>query len=351
MINIGATSTKVALFKDEDIVFKETISHSTEDLAQHRTFLQQGDFRRRIIVELLEQKGLGLDDLDIIVARGGGTKPTSTGAYRISKAMREDLLSGIYEKHPANLGPVIAYEISEIAKIPAIIVDSPSSDEFEPLARFSGLPEIKRRSGFHVLNQKAAAKKAAEELGEKYENLNLIVVHLGGGISVGAHKKGRIIDASHGIEEGPFSPDRTGNLPVLELIKLCFSGRYTQEQLQKKIMGTGGLAAYLGTNDAKEVEKRISEGDEEALMVYQAMAYQISKEIGAMASVLKGGVDVIVFTGGLAYSEMLINWIKERVCFIAPVRVYPGEDEIKALASGALRILRGEETLKEYLHL
>lgn len=348
VINIGATSTKVALFMDEEAIFKDTISHSAEELAPYQTFLHQGDFRGRVIEVLLEQKGGRLEELDIIVSRGGGTKPICTGAYRINRAMCDDLLSGIYEKHPANWGPVIAYEMAERVNIPAIIVDSPSSDEFEPLARFSGLPEIKRRSGFHVLNQKAAARKAAEELSKKYEELHLLVVHLGGGISVGAHKKGRIIDASHGIEEGPFSPDRVGSLPSLELLKLCFSGKYTQEQLQRKLMGAGGLTAYLGTNNAQEVEKRISEGDEEALMVYQAMAYQISKEIGAMATVLKGEIDAIVLTGGLAHSEMLVNWIKERVCFIAPVKVYAGEDEIKALALGALRVLRGEETLKEY---
>lgn len=351
VINIGATSTKVALFRDEEPIFKETISHSAEELAPYKTFLHQGDFRRRVIKELIEQKGLRLEELDIIVSRGGGTKPISTGAYRINKVMCDDLLSGIYERHPANWGPVIAYEMAERVNIPAIIVDSPSSDEFELLARFSGMPEIKRRSGFHVLNQKAAARKVAEELGKKYEELHLLVVHLGGGISVGAHKKGRIIDASHGIEEGPFSPDRAGNLPVLDLMNLCFSGKYTQEQLQKKLMGAGGLIAYLGTNDAQEVERRISEGDKEALLVYQAMAYQISKEIGAMATVLKGEIDAVVLTGGLAYSEMLINWIKERVCFIAPVRAYPGEDEIKALASGALRVLRGEEVLKQYPQL
>jgi len=348
VINIGATSTKVAFFEEEKPMFKETVSHSAEELAPYQTFLHQGDFRRKVIEKLLHQKRVRLEELSIIVSRGGGTRPISTGAYRINEAMCDDLLSGVYERHPANWGPVIAYEMAKSANIPAIVVDSPSSDEFEPLARFSGLPEIKRRSGFHVLNQKAAARKAAQEMNERYENLNLLVVHLGGGISVGAHRKGRIIDASHGIEEGPFSPDRTGSLPVLELLDLCFSGKYTKEQLQKKLIGAGGLSAYLGTNEAREVERRISEGDEEALTVYQAMAYQISKEIGAMATVLEGKVDAIVLTGGLAHSEMLIDWIKRRVCFIAPIKVYPGEDEIRALASGALRVLRGEETLKEY---
>ena len=262
--------------------------------------------------------------------------------------MCDDLLSGQYEKHPSNLGPVITYNLGKMLKVPAIIVDSPSSDEFEPVARFSGLPEIKRRSGFHVLSQKAAARKAAKDLGKNYEHINLIVGHLGGGISVGAHKQGRIIDATHGIEEGPFTPERTGSLPVIELITLCYSNQYTQEQLHRKLVGQGGLVAYLGTSDARVVEKEIAAGNEDYLQVFHAMSYQICKEIGAMAAVLDGDVEAVILTGGLAHSQMLIDWIQKKVSFIAPVMVFPGEDEMNALASGGLRFLHGREEGKEY---
>src|SRR3990172_1632588 len=230
-----------------------------------------------------------------------------------------------------------------ILKVPAIIVDSPSSDEFEPVARFSGLPGIKRRSGFHVLSQKAAARKAAKDLGKNYEHINLIVGHLGGGISVGAHKQGRIIDATHGIEEGPFTPERTGSLPVIELIALCYSNQYTKEQLHRKLVGEGGLVAYLGTSNARVVEKEIAAGNEDYLKVFHAMSYQICKEIGAMAAFLDGDVEAVILTGGLAHSQMLIDWIQKKVGFIAPVMVFPGEDEMNALARGGLRFLHGKE--------
>jgi butyrate kinase len=262
--------------------------------------------------------------------------------------MCDDLLSGRYDKHPANLGPVISFHLARKIDCRAIIFDSPTSDEFEPVARFSGLPEIPRRSGLHVLSQKAVARRVAKDLGKDYKEMNLIVVHLGGGISVGAHLKGRIIDASHAIEEGPFTPGRCGGLPIMDVTKLCFSGRYTQDQLYRKLMGKGGLTAYLGTNDARVVEKRISEGDEHSLLAYQAMAYQISKEIGAMATVLNGQVEAIVLTGGLAHSEMLTGWIEKRVGYIAAVRIMPGEDEMRALAEGGLGVLRGEEEVREY---
>jgi len=262
--------------------------------------------------------------------------------------MCDDLISGKYDRHPANLGPAICFSLSRKMHVPAIIVDSPSADEFEPMARLSGIPEIRRRSGCHVLSQKAAARKAARDLGRDYVDMNLIVGHLGGGISIGAHKKGRIIDATHAIEEGPFTPQRSGGLPVLSLIELCFSGDYNKDQLLRRLVGNGGLTAYLGTNDAIAIEEKISRGEKNCKEIYRAMAYQISKEIGAMSAVLKGRVDVIVLTGGLSHSRLLTEWVREMVEFIAPVKVFPGEDEMQALADGGLRFLRGEERAKEY---
>lgn len=348
VINIGSTSTRVGVFKDEAPLFVETINHDTRELSSFQTFIDQHAFRQKIIEEILRQRGVPLGDIDLIVSRGGGTRPIETGIYGINQLMCDDLLSGKYEKHPANLGPVISFNMGGKTNIPAIIVDSPSSDEFEPLARFSGIPEIKRRSGFHVLSQKAVARRAAGYLCKDYEDINLIVGHLGGGISIGAHRKGRIIDASHGIEEGPFTPERSGSLPVIEIMNLCFSGKYTRDKLLRKFVGAGGLTAYLGTNDARLIEKRILEGDKDYLPAYQAMAYQISREIGAMATVLNGEVEIIVLTGGLAHSQMLTEWITERVDFIAPIKIFPGEDEMRALADGGLRVLQGNEKVKEY---
>ncbi|EFK09318.1 butyrate kinase [delta proteobacterium NaphS2] len=347
-INIGSTSTKLGLFRNENPLFLKTVHHNSSELVSFRTFIEQSTFRREIIEEVLRQKEVKLEDIDLIVSRGGGTKPIDTGIYRINQLMCDDLLSGKFERHPANLGPVISLSLSRKIDVPAIIVDSPSSDEFEPIARISGIPEINRRSGFHVLSQKAAAEKAARDLGKCYGDINLIVGHLGGGISIGAHKKGKIIDASHGIEEGPFTPERSGGLPVLSVVELCFSGDYNKDQLLRKLVGGGGLTAYLGTNDAMEIEKKISRGDKNCEGIYRAMAYQISKEIGAMSAVLKGVVDVIVLTGGLSHSRLLTEWVREMVDFIAPVKVFPGEDEMQALADGGLRFLRGEEGAKEY---
>ncbi|MDY7038880.1 MAG: butyrate kinase, partial [Thermodesulfobacteriota bacterium] len=327
VINIGSTSTKVGVFTDETPLFVETINHETGELSPFETFIDQHVFRQKIIEDILEQRCILLEDIDVIVSRGGGTRPIETGIYGINQLMCDDLLSGKYEKHPANLGPVISFYMGRKNNIPAIIVDSPSSDEFETLARFSGIPEIKRRSGFHMLSQKAVARKAAGYLGKDYGAINLIVAHLGGGISIGAHRKGRIIDASHGIEEGPFTPERSGSLPVIEIMNLCYSGQYTRDKLLRKLVGEGGLTAYLGTHDARLIEKKILEGDEDYLSTYQAMAYQISKEIGAMATVLNGEVAIIVLTGGLAHSQILTEWITKRVDFIAPIKIFTGEDE------------------------
>jgi butyrate kinase len=263
--------------------------------------------------------------------------------------MVEDLRMGLLGQHASNLGGILAREIASQLNIPAFIVDPVVVDEMEEVARLSGMPDIERISIFHALNQKAVARRAARDLGKSYEEANLIVAHLGGGISVGAHKKGRVVDVNNALDgEGPFSPERAGGLPAEGLLKLCFSGKYTMDEIKKKMVGKGGLVAYLKTNDAREVEKMIEEGNKEAELIYRAMAYQIAKEIGNCAAVLCGQVDAIVLTGGIAHSKMLTGWIKERVEFISQVMTYPGEDEMSALAEGGLRVLRGEEKAKEY---
>ena len=347
-INPGSTSTKIALYEDEAPLFVETIRHSAEEIGQFRRIVDQYGFRRDVILRVLEEKGVELKTLAVVVGRGGVLPPIASGVYRVNERMLEDLRSPGRE-HVSNLGPFLAREIASQVGIPAFIVDPVSVDEFEPIARISGLPEIERKSFSHALNMKAAARKAAKQLGRPYGELNLVVVHMGGGISVSPHRKGRMIDVNQALDgTGPFSPERAGGLPIGDLVRLAYSGKYTYEQLYRRLVGGGGLVAHLGINDAREVERRIAAGDEHARLVYEAMAYQIAKEIGAMATVLKGEIDTIVITGGLAHSEMLTGWVRERVEWIAPVLIFPGEDEMEALTLGALRALRGEEEPKEY---
>jgi butyrate kinase len=349
IINPGSTSTKIAIFDNEKPVLEQTLRHSNEELAPYATVIDQFEFRKNVILETLNTNGINITKLSAVVGRGGLLKPMEGGTYKVNSNMLEDLKGTVMGQHASNLGGIIANEIASQLGIPAFIVDPVVVDEMDEIARFSGMPEIKRISIFHALNQKAVARRAAADLGKKYEELNLIVTHLGGGISIGAHKNGRIIDVNNALNgEGPFSPERTGSLPVSGLVKLCYSGKYTIEEMNKKIAGKGGLVAYLGTNDGREVVKMIEAGDKNAELVYKAMAYQVAKEIGACATVLEGKVDAICLTGGLAYDKHLIGWIKESVEFIGEVRVYPGEDEMIALAEGGLRVLRGEEKAREY---
>nr|WP_250160247.1 butyrate kinase [Caloranaerobacter azorensis] len=292
---------------------------------------------------------MNLTKLSAVVGRGGLLKPIAGGTYKVNERMLEDLKVGVLGEHASNLGGILAHEIASQLNIPAFIVDPVVVDEMEDVARISGMPELERKSIFHALNQKAVARRAAKELGKAYNEVNLIVAHLGGGISVGAHKNGRVIDVNNALDgEGPFSPERTGGLPVGDLVKLCFSGKYTLAEMKKKIKGNGGLVAYLGTNDAREVVKMIENGDKKAELVYKAMAYQVAKEIGSLAAVLEGKVDGIILTGGIAYDKRFTKWIIDRVSFISKVFVYPGEDEMIALAEGGLRVLRGEEEAKVY---
>lgn len=349
IINPGSTSTKIAIYDNEKPVFEEVLRHSAEELAPYPTIYSQYQFRKDVILETLSRKDINLTKLSAVVGRGGLLHPIPSGTYEVNDRMVEDLRMGLLGQHASNLGGILAREIASQLNIPAFIVDPVVVDEMEEVARLSGMPDIERISIFHALNQKAVARRAARDLGKSYEEANLIVAHLGGGISVGAHKKGRVVDVNNALDgEGPFSPERSGGLPAEGLLKLCFSGKYTMDEIKKKMVGKGGLVAYLKTNDAREVEKMIEEGNKEAELIYRAMAYQIAKEIGNCAAVLCGQVDAIVLTGGIAHSKMLTGWIKERVEFISQVMTYPGEDEMSALAEGGLRVLRGEEKAKEY---
>jgi butyrate kinase len=349
VINPGSTSTKVAVFRDKEPVFTETLRHSTEELSKYKSIIDQFEFRTQAILNMLKEKGISLSEIDAIVGRGGLLKPIESGTYIVNEKMIEDLKKAERGEHASNLGGIIAYTLAKEHNIPAYIVDPVVVDELEDIARITGMPEIEKSSIFHALNQKAIARRLAADLNKKYEEVNLIIAHLGGGISIGAHKHGRVVDVNDALNgEGPFSPERAGGLPVLDLVKLCYSGKYTYQEMKKKLIGQGGIVAHLGTNDVREVYKKIEEGDKKAELVLEAMAYQTAKEIGAMAVVLKGQVDAIGITGGIAYNEDFVKRISERVKFIAPIYVYPGEDEMSALAQGAYRVLSGEEKAKMY---
>ncbi len=348
-INPGSTSTKIAVFENDNALFEETIRHLADELVGYKTIIDQYQFRKEVILKTLDEQGINLTKLSAVVGRGGLLAPMPGGTYLVNDKMLEDLRVGLLGQHASNLGGIIANEIAEQFNIPAFIVDPVVVDELEDIARISGMPEIERKSIFHALNQKAVARRAAKDLDGEYSDFNFIVAHLGGGISVGAHKKGRVIDVNNALDgEGPFSPERSGGLPVGDLVKLCYSEKYTLGEVMKKIVGKGGLVAYLGSNDGREVQGMIEKGDKEAELIYSAMAYQVAKEIGSCSAVLKGEVDGIILTGGLAYDKVLVKWIKDRVSFIAEVLIYPGEDEMLALAEGGLRVLTGEETPKTY---
>ncbi len=349
VINPGSTSTKIAVFDGEEMIFDETLRHSVEELSQYDKIFDQYEFRKDIILNTLSKNKIDINSLGAVVGRGGLLKPIEGGTYEVNQKMLEDLKVGLQGEHASNLGGIIAHEIAREVGVKAYIVDPVVVDELLDVARISGLKEIERRSIVHALNQKAVARRHAKIKGKKYEDMNLIVAHLGGGISVGAHHKGKIIDVNNALDgDGPFSPERSGGLPVGDLVKLCYSGKYTYEEMRKLIKGNGGMVSYLNTNNAIEVSEKIQKGDKYAQLIYYAMAYQVAKEIGSCAAVLKGKVDGILLTGGIAHDEQFTNWIKESVQFISQVYVYPGEDELMALAEGGLRVLTGEEKAKEY---
>lgn len=349
-INPGSTSTKFGVFVGTDPLYIKTIRHSTEDLDRFEKVTDQFHYRKELMLNQLKEAEIDLEQIKAVVGRGGLLKPIESGVYSVNEAMIRDLKNSPLGEHASNLGGLIAFDIAQsLPDARAFIANPVVVDELDDIARISGHPLIPRISIFHALNQKAVARQHAKSIMRKYEEMNLIVVHLGGGITVGAHKQGRVVDVNQGLDgDGPFSPERTGTLPVGALIRLCFSGIYTEREMAKMIKGEGGLVAYLGTNSAYDVEQRIQAGDSYAKLIYDAMAYQVAKEIGAMATVLKFQVDGILITGGIAHDKYFVNQVIERVHRIGPVHVYPGEDELKALAMNGLRVLNNETVPKVY---
>ncbi|MVX62797.1 butyrate kinase [Clostridium chromiireducens] len=349
IINPGSTSTKIGVYEDEKELFEETLRHTNEEIKRYDTIYDQFGFRKDVILNVLKEKNFDITTLSAVVGRGGMLKPVEGGTYAVNDEMVEDLKVGVQGPHASNLGGIIAKSIGDEQNIPSFIVDPVVTDELADVARLSGVPELPRKSKFHALNQKAVAKRYGKESGQGYENLNLVVVHMGGGVSVGAHNHGRVIDVNNALDgDGPFSPERAGSVPIGDLIKMCFSGKYSEAEVYGKVVGKGGFVGYLNTNDARVVIDKMQEGDKECESIYKAFVYQISKAIGEMSVVLEGKVDQIIFTGGIAYSPILVPDLKSKVEWIAPVTVYPGEDELLALAQGAIRVLDGEEQAKVY---
>jgi butyrate kinase len=350
VVNPGSTSTKIAVFRNRKQIFLINIKHPQEELAKYNRIADQFDFRKQTIIEELEKSGIDIMKMDIVVGRGGLLKPIAGGVYFVNEAMIRDIHNPMGE-HESNLGGLIAVELAKFIGngVPAIIVDPTCVDELEEIARISGMPELPRKSLLHTLNQRAVARTYASAINKPYEEINVIVAHMGGGVSVGAHYKGRIIDVNNGLNgDGPMSPERSGGVPAGQLVGLCFSGKFTQEEIMKKLKGKGGFTAYLGTSNALEIEKRIEEGDKYAELIYHAMAYQVAKEIGALSTVLKGEVDGILLTGGLAYGQIIIDDITERVKHLGPVQIFAGENEMEALAMYGHMVLNNELEPKEY---
>ncbi|MCT4544124.1 MAG: butyrate kinase [Vallitalea sp.] len=346
-INPGSTSTKIALFENEVKLFEENIRHSIEELEVFNTILEQYSFRENSIIKVLEDRSIELSTLSCIVARGGLLKPIEGGTYIIDSSLVDALRKGAI--HACNLAGLIANELAQELNINSYIVDPPCVDELEEIARVTGIKEIKRTSLFHALNQKAVARRAAKILGKKYEECNFIVAHIGGGISVGAHRLGRVIDVNNALNgDGPFSPERAGGIPTGEFLNLCFSGKYTKEQINKMLSSKGGMVNHLGVNDVRIVEEMIEKGDSKASLIYDAMVYQVAKAIGEMATVLKGEYDRIILTGGISHSKKFCSKLKERINFLGQIEIFPGEDELVALAEGGLRILNGLDNPKKY---
>ena len=349
VINPGSTSTKVSLFEDTTEVWQESVNHEAEDLAGFHLMYEQFPYRLEMLEAMLAEKGVSLSDLDAVAGRGGCIRPCKGGTYHVNDRMREDCRIGYSAQHASNLGALLAWELASRAGLPSFIADPVVTDEMSDVAKVTGLKGVRRKSRAHPLNQKAAARKMAEKLGKSYEECRFIVAHLGGGISIGAHENGLMIDMNDaGDGDGPFSPERAGTLPTEAMLDLCFSGEYEKKDIKRLLMGKTGVVSLLGTNNMLEVKKRIAEGDKEAELVLNAMAYHIARHIGAAATVLKGRVDAVIITGGLAYYEALMEDIRSRVAFIAPVQLFPGQFEMEALASASLRVLNGEEEAREY---
>ena len=348
-INPGSTSTKIALFKNETEIFKESLNHPQEVIEAFDGLLDQIPMRKAVVLEALEKHEINPEDLAIVMGRGGLFPPIKTGGYKVNDQMLKMIMNQEIPSHASNLGAVLANEVAKVAGIGAYIYDAESSGDLPEIAKITGLKEIERKGFYHVLNSRRAALRYSQSLGKRYDELNLIVAHLGGGITVGVHEKGKIVD-SLSDDNGPFSPERAGGLPALDLIELCYSGKYMKKEMQKKIRGMGGLRDLLGTSDGREISKRMEAGDAQAIKTMKAQAYQVAKGIGLLAPVLKGNCDAIILTGGLAYNESLVSDIKSYISFIAPIIVMPGEYEMEALALGGLRILRQEEDVHDFIN-
>lgn len=347
-INPGSTSTKLAVYEDDKPIFAETIKHTLDELSGFDSVAEQHEWRRDLILNALKEKDFDINTLDAVIGRGGLIHPVESGTYEVNDILRHDLINA-QRQHASNLGGLIARDIADAIGVKSYIADPVTVDELMPYARISGLPELPNISILHALNQKAIARRYARESGEDYENLNLIVCHMGGGTSVGAHRKGRIIDTTNGFNGcGPFTPERAGTVPPGQLVDLCFSGKYTHEEVTKMIHGKGGLFAHLGTSSVPEILNRIDQGDLHAMLILRAMCYSTAKAIGEMAVSLKGQVDAILITGGVAHSQRLTDFIAQHVDFIAPIYVYPGENELESLALNALAVLTGERAANEY---
>lgn len=349
-VNPGSTSTKLAVYEDDRQIFGASLQHSHTDLSPFTTVLDQFEWRKGLVEQALAEAGISVQSFDAVIGRGGIISPVESGIYLVNDDLVHDLRNARMQ-HASNLGGLIAHDIAAESGIPAYIADPVVVDEMMPYARLSGVPELPRESIFHALNQKAVARLFASESDRRYEDLNLIVCHMGGGITVSAHRKGRVIDTTNALDGcGPFSPERSGSLPPGPLIRLCFSGKYTEAELIKMVHGRGGLMAHLGTTSIPEILERIDAGDLHAMLVLRAMCYTVAKEIGAMSVTMKGDVDAILITGGMAHSKRITDFVAEHVSFIAPIFVYPGENELKALASNALAALRGEREVHNYVH-
>ena len=349
-INPGSTSTKIAVYRNKECIFEENIKHSAEELAPYEKITDQFEFRKRAIMQRLNGTKIDPEKVKVIMGRGGLVRPIESGVYRINDQMKHDLVNSPVGEHASNLGCFIADDLArEFPNAVAYITDPVVVDEMDPIAKVAGHPLFTRRSVFHALNQKATARRHSTAVGKKYEELNLIVVHLGGGISIGAHRNGRVTDVNHAIGgEGPFSPERTGSVPVIDAVRMAYSGKYSEKEFTRMLIGQGGLAAHLGTNNAYEVEQRVKNGDEQATLIYEAMAYQVSKFVGMMAVALKGKVDGVLVTGGIAYDKWFVEKLREYAGWVAPFFVYPGENEMEALAMNAWRAIHGEIEVKEY---
>lgn len=344
-INPGSTSTKIAVYEDENLIHLHTIRHSSDELAGYEGIFDQYEFRKDLILKQLSDDHFDLNELSAVVGRGGLMRPLQSGVYEVNERMISDLKASIGGEHASNLGAVLAREIAEnIPNCKSFIADPVVVDELQDVSRISGLPQFPRRSTFHALNHKAIGRKYAKSIGTSYEKLNLIIAHLGGGISVAAHKLGKVIDTNQALDGfGPFSPERAGTMDAGALIRLCFAGKYEQEEIQKMLVGRGGLVAHLGTNDVKLAAERAQNGDLHAKLILEAMAYNVGKEIGAMIAVLEGNVNAVILTGGIANNIFVVNYIKKMVAPIAHLVIYPGEDEMEALALAGLRVLKGEK--------